>query len=165
MLLIDEYSFHYSLVLEVDASLIDQKQALQDTCNLLVADLFGLIIDGLIEHLYISLFQEGDERLPQQVPVWLSIEDEELEGWGVTDDQPIPDARFTVQVGAKMIIYKDESLVDVEDVAQPADLVVQVYDQLLGEVFVVEELLTEHVSLALSVQQISDVPVILPMKR
>ena len=61
-----------------------------------------------------------------------------------------------------MIIQKDESFVDVEDMAQPADLVVRVYDQLLGEVLVVEELPAEHVSLALSLQQISDVPVVLP---
>jgi hypothetical protein len=47
-------------------------------------------------------------------------------------------------------------------VAQPADLMVRVNDQLFSEVFVVEELLTEHVSLALGVQQVSDVPVILP---
>lgn len=46
--------------------------------------------------------------------------------------------------------------------AQPADLMVRVYDQLLREVFVVEELPAEHVSLALGVQQVSDVPVILP---
>ena len=44
--------------------------------------------------------------------------------------------------------------------AQPADLMVRVDDQLFSEVFIVEELLAEHISLALSIEQISDVSVV-----
>lgn len=97
--------------------MVNQEKTAQDSGNFLVVDWLSQMIDSLVAYLSIPWLEEGNEWLFQQVTIGLFIEDKQFEGWRTADDESIPDAGLSIQVDAQMIVQKNESLVDVEDVA------------------------------------------------